>query len=508
MPVDHNNILIELNKAVKTLHFYPQGHPNLEAVLGRTQGLIKSSAEEVGDITWRVDKKGIFSGDTPVAPDNPATQGLTRIFFLRRIHELTFTKDITTADLNGFIQATMLEPDEVFAKGGVEKVLAAKRVRGILLNEMSYEDLARLEEEIPEEVEEEDTGTEDMEAIEEPPSDEETPEEERSLLELVKAIEKETDPLIYKDLSVRLMEQAAPLLASGNYTALFPAVYLFCWQSLPMSNIPREVMARAGECLEELLTPENIRYLIIRLTNKNEPKRQAIEHIIFKGGDEAVNTLLDTLVETREAHARRFIFNALVRFGDVIRDKVIERLSDQRWFVVRQMVALLGEIGGDEVLSALQRAYSHEDTRVKKEVLKSLARVPDNSSLGILASAVRDGDKGLKGQAIISLGIMKNSTMVKLLGETALNEASDIKKEAIKALGMVGDKKAVPYLSKILFKRTWFGKESNEELRSLAALSLAKIGGETAISAIEKVSGNSDGRLYSTCKRILDGARQ
>jgi HEAT repeat protein len=83
----------------------------------------------------------------------------------------------------------------------------------------------------------------------------------------------------------------------------------------------------------------------------------------------------------------------------------------------------------------------------------------------------------------------------------------ELRKEAVKALGMIGSKKAVPYLTRVLYKKKLFGKSDNEELRLLAAIALGKIGGQDAIEAVGEAIEDSTGPLYTTCKRIVDGSK-
>jgi HEAT repeat protein len=275
---------------------------------------------------------------------------------------------------------------------------------------------------------------------------------------------------------------------------------------------PEELRDTASEKLKELISAETINYLIRRLAGREEPERQKIALILSYTGDEAVGLLLDALVGEREAHARRQIYNTLVKFGERIRGELEKRLADERWYAVRQIVSLLGALGGTESLDTLEAAYTHPDIRVKKEVFKSLARIPSKRSSKILMEALKDSNRSIQGQAIISLGMLKDPDAVDALGELALKRDTfsdyfEQRKEAVKALGITGDKNAVPYLTELLFKKVWFGKNNHEEMRSLAVIALGKIGGDEALEAIERTCEESAGALYSTCKKVLEGIK-
>lgn len=523
MTTNHDNILIELNKAVKTLNFYPKGHPNLEAVVNSCAALFQEVIASSGQISWTIDKKGIYENNVPIAPSAPVTASLAKAMFIRKIHEINFVEGFNANDLLGLVHALNLDPEEVYAQGGVEKVLVREGVRAILLNEMNYDTLTELKKEVDEEEvigaeEEELEEVEQGEAEEEQPMPEESPEEsaepeqevedENSISALTKRIEKERDIILYNDLSIRILEQAPGITTEGKFDELYPALYVFCGQSMPKAELPPEIKQQASENLGKLLSPEICHYLIDTLGQKElDADRLAIEQMLYRTGEVGIDMLLHALVETREAHSRRYYFNTLVHFGERIRDKIMEMLEDERWFVTRQMVALLGELGGEESILALEKTYENEDTRVKKEVLKSLSRIHSDKSLEMLNSALEESDRNLLGQAIISLGILKDNRAVERLGEICNKGEREMRKEAIKALGMIGDPKAIPHLAKLAGKKVWFGKESAEDLRESAVISLSKIGGEEAMSAIEKIYKDSKGRVYNTCKRILEGSK-
>jgi HEAT repeat protein len=192
---------------------------------------------------------------------------------------------------------------------------------------------------------------------------------------------------------------------------------------------------------------------------------------------------------------------------------VERRLGDERWFAARQMVSLLGVLGGTQSLDALETAYARAEISVKKEVLKSLARIPSERSSKILMEALKDSNRSIQGQSIISLGMLKDPDAVDVLGEIAVKRDTfsdyfELRKEAVKALGIIGDEMAVPFLTRLLFKRVWFGKKHHEEICSLAVIALGKIGGHEALEAIARAYNESAGALYSTCKRVLEGIKE
>jgi HEAT repeat protein len=473
-----------------------------------------------------LDQKGFYADGKPVAAGNASIVGLAKQLFLRKVKLINFSPDISPSDITGLLFLLTMEAYEVRNKGGAEKVLVIKGVKGILLNEMTYDDLKTLEEELEEEIEtgDEDAkepGDEDESGEEASAGDEEEAVDPDSIRGLLPRLKNEKDPMMYNDLSVRINEQAGVATQTTSQTDpgdeafgdVFEVMTTYLEHKFKGSGLPEAIREKAAAALEELLLTDNLKLLIIKIGGSEGVERKAVEELLLLTGVEGMKRLLDALIDSQDFQVRRNIFNTIIRFGDASRDEVVRRLADDRWFAVRQMVSLLGEIGGAESVEGLESAYGHSDVRVKKEVLKSLARIPSPKSRKLLLEALKDDDYAIQGQAIISLGILKDGAAIPALGDIAtmrdaFAEKVDQKKEAVKALGMIGTERSVPYLTKVLLKKGWFGKKEVDELRNQSAISLGKIRGENAMAALEKALKGSSGALYNTCKRALGGTKQ
>jgi hypothetical protein len=526
--LDYNNILIELNKAVKMHNFYPKGHPSLDLALNNCFKLIEKGVNEYGELTLTLDPKGFYADGNPITPNNEELSSLAKKFFYRRVKELTFTQRLNTKELKGLLNLLSIEADELQLQGGAEAFFAAQDVSGILLNEMRYEELLRLKKELEAKAEEEKLLAADGEESPPPGEEEQQPEpepepepepappeelaeEEEQFKILLDKLDKETDFLRYNDISVRILTISITLVKGNRFDELLPVILAFYRHSTPASGLHMDLRTVALERLDTLLKyDETLKYLIHKVGNKIEQNREIIQRLILRCEERAIQLLLNALIDAQEASRRRNIFNSAILFGKKLLPLIHKELDNERWYAVRQMVALLGELGDSSTIDFLEYAYANDDLRVKKEVLKSLARIQGPVSTAFLLRALDEEDQSLVIQAIISLGMLRDPSVIDKIGELALkwrpfSDNQDSMREAIKAMGIIGDMRAVPYLTKVLLNTRWFNRQVYESARSLAASSLGMIGSEEAYTAIEKVRTNSTGDLYNICKRILDG---
>ncbi|MDP2682186.1 MAG: HEAT repeat domain-containing protein [Deltaproteobacteria bacterium] len=525
-PLTTETILIEFAKTVKAIGFYPEGHPNLEAFIEKTFNLLKDAINEKGYIKWLIERTGFMEERLAIGKGRKPLEALAKDLFFKRIREINFTQDATLKEWKDFLSILKMDTDSLKKAGGLEKLLLIKEIKGIELNEMNYADIRKKVIEIEEakKKEELETGQEEEAAAE--AESEEKEEVVRSMEEQLKAIEeseetievlldkleKEENTMLYKTIAHKIMEKTKPLQEEKNMEGLFPVLITLTAHSGPESRRLPEQKDIASMNLKSLLYSDMTAYLIIRLCSRHEERRKEIQQILILSGEEAMKQLLTALVNRDEAYSRRQIFNALIMFGEMVRLEAEKCLDDERWFVVRQMVSLLGEIGSPRSLQAIKTAFGHKDVRIKKEVLKAVAKIPSNESTAFLLERLLEDNAALKYQVIISLGVLKDPAAVEPLGDFALkrdffNEEIEFRKEAARSLGMIGGKSATAILKNLLQKKVFWGKKQNDEVRSVAAISLGRIGGKDAIDLLEEMARTSKGIVHIACKKAMEGIK-
>ncbi len=523
------SILIEFLKTVKAINLYPEGHPNLNAVFDKTFAEIKALMSQFTDnITWGIDMKGFYDGDVPIGTTHKGLEGIAKEFFIRRIKEVTFSKDLTPPELKIFLSILTIGADELKNMGGVEKVLYDNQIKGIWVNEVPYNEMVKRLKELTEEknesldieVEEEkkeekgvQLDEESAQPMPETPDQTSAEEEQKTLSMLLALLDKENDTPKYRTIGSDILEKAkqlrhAPEGLNPGLDEILPAVMTFANHAYFQPGRETEQKFFATNAITELADTDMIDYLISRLCIKEETKKTAIQQILVKIGKDTVPSLINKLIETEEVFTRKTLFNILVMLNENARAEAEALITDTRWFVVRQMVALIGAIGNTESVEKLKAIVNHKDIRVQKEVLKALARIPSSESVEILIDALKAKQQDVRLQAIASLGILKEPASLPALMELALKKETfagniEIRKESVKAVTAIGDKRAVAGLISILKSTAFFGKDKNEDLRCLAAIGIAKVGGEEAIKVIEGISETAKGKLKQTCEQIL-----
>jgi len=183
----------------------------------------------------------------------------------------------------------------------------------------------------------------------------------------------------------------------------------------------------------------------------------------------------------------------LTRTGTTALPIIYEYLNDDRWFVVRNAVAILGDIRSQDSLVQLTPLLQHDEIRVRRETIRALTKIGGNRAIKILLQTAESDDHELGRQAILSLGAIRAvdavPTLLSLLKKSDRSQrAVDLKKDTIRALGEIRDSEAIPELTRIINKKSWLNRQRNDELRITAATALGDIAEESTRSVLEKAT--------------------
>jgi HEAT repeat protein len=159
-------------------------------------------------------------------------------------------------------------------------------------------------------------------------------------------------------------------------------------------------------------------------------------------------------------------------------------LLDRRWFVVRNAVTVMGEVGGKPAVEHLTRALAHEHERVRREAVMALARIGGTDSGQLILGMLDDSDDGVRAAAAMALGVLGFERALRpLLAHLHDERSADVQQEVLRALGQLGDPGAVHELEK--FAEPSFFSRTSVPVRIAAYRALAAIGTPHARKVLE-----------------------
>jgi len=168
-------------------------------------------------------------------------------------------------------------------------------------------------------------------------------------------------------------------------------------------------------------------------------------------------------------------------------------LADSRWYVVRNTVFVLGQIGGDGVIPLLELATQHPESRVRRAVVQALGNCPGPERVPLLLAQLDTRDPQLLSAALAMLGRFRSPLAARAIlrqVESADFESrqADIQRALFNALSDLGDDEIIPRLDLLLHKGGWFARPTYQ--RVAVARTLQRLGTTAALAVLE--AGLSD----------------
>lgn len=501
------NILLDLSKALKVITFYPEGHPTLNKVLDKVAKDISALCKN-DKIEIEITKDHFTVQNSKVNLTNPVMRELLQTLFLRRVNKIIFTCKVSGEELYDFINLLTLDMNAIFSAGGLENIMETRNIENIALSERQF--AKHMELKLKKGIEAStkqnsekpifslddlniDISTQSLPSLQGVKKSEETDEElwERIKKALVD-IKKNQDIGLYleniKDVDTIVNKN------KDNDNLMMDIFYTYAFDASDNSLI-FGFRKEAETFVKNKLTNELINRLldIMLLNQNNETIINKIHTIFLVSGVYAIDTILNKLTSSNDIKERRFIINLVTKLGQQAFERVIYFLDDERWYVVRNMLTILGFAGQEKYLNEISKLMDHPDMRVRKELVKTFSRIPGKDSLRYLREMLKKEGDEVKQLVIFSLGILKDeSSLPDIINELNQNNNLTIKREALLAIGRIGNNTAFNILKDFATRRTFFNKATNKILRLNAIDSLSEIKGEETKKVLEKLTGDSD----------------
>jgi hypothetical protein len=185
------------------------------------------------------------------------------------------------------------------------------------------------------------------------------------------------------------------------------------------SAATRTLMARA---VAEHVDSGFVAGLVAILTDKS----RAAEPIRATAWLFPTSQMVRRLAAEENRGRRRMLIDALTACAKADPDPLLVHLEDTRWYLVRNIVLILGRSGHSEIAGRLLAVGRHEEPRVRREVLRALGALLEDGSTRLAIAALEDPDAGVRRQAMAQLRPLPNPEVDEAL-EHRLAAADDMK---------------------------------------------------------------------------------
>lgn len=240
--------------------------------------------------------------------------------------------------------------------------------------------------------------------------------------------------------------------------------------------LPEPHRARMAKVVQSIARPESLANVTsaLRRYRPDSPEYAACRRLLAVLGETMIDPLLEVLAEETDMAARKALIELISLSARNYIPELGARLGDRRWYLVRNVVAILATTRSPDALTYLQRTLRHSDTRVRRETIRGLAAIRVAMADSMLAAALEDEDAQNVQLAERYIGSLGCRSAVPALEQVARgvgrgNREPAVRIDAIEALARIGEPSSVAVLQEVARKHGIFGSGKEKDVRAAAA---------------------------------------
>ncbi|HEX2094631.1 MAG TPA: HEAT repeat domain-containing protein [Longimicrobiaceae bacterium] len=496
-------LIRDLGKAYCLSELYPVTHPTLEQALEKLERDLLALG---GELHVDVEPTRLRVGMEWAAYRSAHVTRFAARLAEHGVHSFTFrVEGVHAVDLGRFLSAAALPVRVVQAAGGFLAALGAAGTRGILVNGISpapREAVAQRERQGGVKVDAAVWSAHEVyELVRETAARAESESLDELRRQLVSAPEAERVPLME-----RLRQVARWMVEKGRPEEV---VELVLRMRRDAEVLAQRAPAQRGQvmlAIQKVASRPVIDLLVSRLGKAREDTERAeLQAALLHVGAEVVSPLVRALADASDVSARRAYRDALVALERVGIPVLRDMLGDERWFVVRNTVNILGEIRSAESLEHFAWTIQHPDARVRRETVVALTKLGGAEAVPFLVHALNDPDAGIRGSAALGLGLTHvPAAVVPLLARLGQENESEVETEIVRALGRLHDVRALPVLEERAGSGGWLSRRP-VAMRVEAIRALGMLGGTRAREVLQGLAGDRAPEIRVAVQRALKG---
>jgi len=226
-------------------------------------------------------------------------------------------------------------------------------------------------------------------------------------------------------------------------------------------------------------------------------------------GARSIPYLMELLKDTEDKKVRLALLNAIQGLGPKAISVVSEYLKDDRWYVRRNAVRILGVIGNKEIVDDLF-SLRNDDERVQIEIMRSLKHILKADAESYILKFLPSPSPEVEKYAAMSLkNILTGNSLPVLNRRLVINrfsptEEAEIKKAICTILEEEGGETSLEPLSEVITDTKIFGiPKYHEDLRFDALKAVAKIGGSNAREIIKSLHKDHSKKIREFALKII-----
>jgi len=247
---------------------------------------------------------------------------------------------------------------------------------------------------------------------------------------------------------------------------------------------------RAAMYLAGLIPVSFVEQVLGGVRRLDRDDQEDVAEVIGLIGLPFVRPLIDASSMETDRSIRFFYLKCLKKLGHQVADYAVTSLKEDQWFVQRNMLILLGELGAEDKLPLIRPLLKHSNSKVRQEALKTCLLLHDAGSTQDLIYSLFSKNRQEVLHAITVSHLVDDpklsARLLSLLQKKNLFRMDfEMKKALVQALSDHQCPQALKVFSKILKSNNMFSSRLKRQLQVEIVKSLGKYPAEQASPILE-----------------------
>ncbi|HEX6644163.1 MAG TPA: HEAT repeat domain-containing protein [Gemmatimonadales bacterium] len=252
------------------------------------------------------------------------------------------------------------------------------------------------------------------------------------------------------------------------------------------------------------MLPRSILEHVARLTPAADHRAEVLP-VLQRLGADATETLLGLLASAERMEDRRAYFGALRQMTEGT-DLLVNMLTHDEWYVVRNVADLCGEMRLESSVGKLARHATHPDERVRRSVAGALAKIGTTPTVEPLRKLLRDPVPGVRLQALQNISEQNRGLAMSVAVLLDSESHPDVLREVMMALARIGTSDALQALVRASEPGGRIFRRKPLSTRLAAVEALGALPGPAAAAALRGLASDGDEEVRRAAERALAAA--
>ncbi|MDR3684975.1 MAG: HEAT repeat domain-containing protein [Geothrix sp.] len=242
-------------------------------------------------------------------------------------------------------------------------------------------------------------------------------------------------------------------------------------------------------------------------TMKREDMIQEVHPYLELLGDPMVRRLVVRLGEEADRTRRGRLVEVVRSVGSISVPALKDALTSPAWFLVRNALTLLSDIGDAGCIPAILPLLGHPEPRVRRTAVRALWKLGGPVAEPHLLAHMKETDAETMQEILFALGQLRSEGSLPQVTALAQDKRvlERLRIQALDTLGHIASPKALPILLECMRRKGLFNAGEPPAIRMAAAKALAALGTPEASAALQKAADSAPpGEERDTFRRLLD----